>query len=394
MTFVVLRSRAAVFRVSKRVCHQLFARVSLAVPDIMRLPPWASRYIQIMSRFEPSSSNESLSAKRVFEVMMYSHRCWSYVLVSYSSFFLALTSAATLSEPTQLDITRDGANNLSSLGYVPEFHVHPIFAGGPPLDSNSLLMSGVQLMAREAVEPIMGAVPRTFWHSEDPRYASIGIFVLPTPEARAVERRMMMWGLEQSMRYMMEENRFESVRFRMTRDGDDVGSIEYTSLANKQLHMNLGASTSRLEQGSTPAVAEAKEANPLKVVGPQVFCRLCGYDLEVFDVFRPVVMMLREMAEFPARSHIGSYRTDKEIGVTGLRFKDEKRRNPPFFEAQWLVKACLAIPQYMLDKGTFSETDVMIKVDGVLVAVGLLKIQRTPPPKYVRRKKKSTCVIS
>lgn len=329
--------------------------------------------------------------------MYNTHLCWRYALVAYSSLLLVLTSAATLPKPVHLDVVRNGANNSASLGFDPEFQIYPHFAGGPPLDSNSLLMSTVQLMAHEAIENIRGTVPKTSWHSPDPRYASVGIFMRPAPQTDTMDRRMMMWGLEQSVRYMMEENRFESVRFRMMREGYDVGTIEYASLANNQQHQQLSpdTSTSRLEQRSTPVIAsETNITSTLNAIGPQVFCRLCGYDLEAFDIFRPVVMMLREMAEFPARSHIGSYSTDTEVGVTALRFKDERRRVPPFFEVQWVVKACLAIPQYMLDKGTFSETDIRINVDGVLVAAGSLKIHRSPPPRYVRKKKKSMCVIS
>ena len=335
----------------------------------------------------------------LFEVKVHLHRHWLCFFLLYRSALLALTSAATVPQPIQLNISSAGATTSAIHQSLrtgnADFHIYPTF-NGPPLDQNSVLMSAVQLMAKEALEDITGDVPRTFWNSQDPRYSSVGIFVLPSEQVPTVNRRTVMWGLDQSLYYMMGHNRFTSVKFRMTIGEYDVGAISYDLLSNEQQRLSANKTISRLEQRghtSKSDTVEAIKAPTLHAASLRVFCRLCGYDLEASDIFRPVVAMLRGMAEFPSRHHIGNYRTLMKSGQTTLMFKDEKRSAPPFFEVQYLVQATAAIPQYMLNKGTFSETEIRIDVDGTLVAIGLLNIQRDPPPRYAR-KKKTACVIS
>ena len=330
----------------------------------------------------------------------------------YKLFFVllvlpALTSAATLSQSHPLTLASVSANatitdltsttnNSSQLNFDANFHIYPIF-GGPPLDTNAVLMSAVQFMARQAVEDIDGELPRTFWHSSDPRYASVGIYVLPAYSGDTVNRRMMTWGFDRALHYLMDHGQFFSVRFRMIRDGDNVGSIEFAlSPEGQRGTISLGDRVPRLEQreeGVEPASANVGESLTLSVAGSRTYCRLCGYDLEAFEVFRPIVTILRRAAEFQPRHHIGSFQIPTEVGTTTLLFIDEERQSPPFFETQYLINAAVAVPQYMLDKGSFSETEIRIYVDGALVATGLLKIMRSPPPRPQRRKK-SMCIIS
>lgn len=343
----------------------------------------------------------------VFHANPQAHRYWLFLLLLTHSLLLALTSAATLPQSTSLTLAQPSANattadltstanNSSKVNIDASFYTYPIFSG-PALDTNAVLMSAVQFMAQQAVEDIDGDVPRTFWHSPDPRYASVGIFVLPTYDSDTVDRRLMIWGFDQGLHYLMEHNRFASVRFRMIRGGDDVGSIEFALLSEGQRGtVGPGERVPRLEQreeGVEPASAKVDGSLTLNVAISRTYCRLCGYDLEAVEVFRPIVTTLRRAAEFQPRHHIGSFQTPIEIGATALRFIDEERRGPPFFETQSLIKAAVAVPQYMLDKGSFSETDIRVTVDGTLVATGLLKITRSPRPRPQRRKK-SMCMIS
>ena len=336
--------------------------------------------------------------------VFYAHR---YKLFFFLLVLLPLTSAATLPQSNSPVLAQASANattpaltttanNASNVNIDATFYTFPIFSG-PALDTHAVLMSGVQFMARHAVEDIHGEVRRMSWHSPDPRYASVGISVLPAYDGDTVNRRLMMWGFDKGLHYLMEHNRFASVRFRMLKNGVDGGSIEFALLPEGQRGtVGPGERVARLEQregGVEPASAKVDGSLTLNVANSRTYCRLCGYDLEAFEVFRPIVTILRRAAEYQPRHHIGSFQSPTEIGATALRFVDQERRSPPFFETQFLIKAAVAVPQYMLDKGSFSETEIRVNVDGTLVATGLLKIARSPPPRPQRRKK-STCIIS
>ena len=79
--------------------------------------------------------------------------------------------------------TNDSLNHMAGHGYG----IIPTFSG-PDLDQNSLLMSAVQLLAREALEDINGEIQRVFWRSEDSRYSKIYISVLPNPAIPTIKR--------------------------------------------------------------------------------------------------------------------------------------------------------------------------------------------------------------
>ena len=203
------------------------------------------------------------------------------------------------------------------------------------------------------------------------------------------------WGLGESLMCMMELDRFGSVKIRIVRRGEWVGTIEITELADKPYGPSGHDNRSRSQfvaNATAPAAAKAStglveapgiayvDTSWVKAAGLQVFCRLHGYDLEPFDVFRPVVEMISHMATFEPRRHVRSLQTRVRIGTTAIRYRDEFRRSPPFFEAQHIIKATAILPAFMLNKGRFSETDIEVKVDGALVGRGQLKIERTPRP--------------
>ena len=324
------------------------------------------------------------------------HKLGGAALLTWAA-FLALAFAAALPRLNhEAFIIPDGASNAHywSLGVDPDFQVYPLF-NGPNLDTISLLMSAVQLLTREALEDIDGDVPRIFWHSQDPRFASVGIFVIPPAQSGTVNRRMMVWGLQRSLQYMMNRNRFASVKFRMMRGDYEVGSIEYASLSQEsQISRVVEHAPSHKHQvessipgtASTPIIAfdslsdHGGNMSWLNGLGLQVYCRPFGYDLEPFDVFTPVVAMIAYMAQSPSREHVGSRITVFIPGQTIIKFTDQNRQSPPFFENQHLLKSTAILPAFMFNKGRFSEVDARVMVDGALVAIAKLNIARTPHP--------------
>ena len=304
---------------------------------------------------------------------------WSTSFWIASSTFLTFTLAASIPLP----------NSPNAI-----FALNPIF-NGPNLDENSLLISSVQLLAREALEDITSQVSRTFYHSTDHRYASVGIFVMPPSNAPTLLRRLLVWGIAESLQCLIQLNRFASVEFRMTIDGINVGSVQYRLLTNDDRTPLVAekAGLPRIERPITSSVT----AGPMNAThgvsngstydstnftlaanaeGLKVYFRLVGYDLETADVFRPVITLLRNIAEFSPQSRIVEFKTPFKIGDPALEF----RARGPYFNAEALIKAAAAVPAYMLNKGRFSEVEIRIEMADVLIAKGQLKIQRTPPP--------------
>ncbi|KAG7004545.1 hypothetical protein G7Y79_00024g054950 [Physcia stellaris] len=321
------------------------------------------------------------------------------ILLAHSALIVSIL-AATVPHPLpqesglSLGASNAATNDSSDLVGAHGYGVIPTFSG-PDLDQNSLLMSAVQLLAREALEDINGEMQRVFWRSRDSRYSKIYISVLPHSAVPTIKRAAVVWGLAESLSCMMDLDRFGSVGFKIVRRGEWVGTIEFTELAGNQYGSSGHDNQSRsLFVANTTAPAAAKTSTGLleapgmpyvdtpwlKAAGLEVFCRLHGYDLEPFDVFRPVVEMISHMAVFDSRRHVRSLETRFRIGTTAIRYRNEFRRSPPFFEAQHVIKATAILPAFMLNKGRLSETDIEVKVDGALVGRGQLKIERTPRP--------------
>ena len=114
--------------------------------------------------------------------------------------------------------------------------------------------------------------------------------------------------------------------------------------------------------------------------GVNIYCRLRGYDLEPNDVYRLIISSLSSIAPVPATQRIPKFRTEADYGSLRINFERPHpiRRYPPFFEATHAIRALGILPQFMLDKGLFSEVDVRIEVSDVLVAEGEMALRRRP----------------
>ena len=235
-------------------------------------------------------------------------------------------------------------------------------------------------MAREAVENINDDIERITWRSPDPRFADIGILVLPGSGAATIPRRIVNWGLTESLLYLMNHNRFESVNVMLNKDGRNVGSISFTQMGNRR--------RSRGEELSDgPAVIDDSDHGNSTLntnsENLQVYIRQIGYDLEPSDIFGPVVNMLGHFAQYPPNSYVGEWKTPAQPGQTALAFARSERIHPPFFQNEQLIKATAVTPLFMINKGRFSEAEIKVQVvegkGGVVVGNGELRIQRTPP---------------
>ena len=320
-----------------------------------------------------------------------------YLICLLSIPFLALTSAATLPRPHPTNAiqpieSHDSTTNPpSNPNANPEYMVYPVFEG-PTLDKIPLLMSAVQLMAREAALNIDDDVRRLTWMSPDDRFSNLVIRVLPPSNAYTIPRHLLLWALSEGLQLLIQRNRFACVKFRITWDRTNVGSIEIGRPFSQQQQLDPDATTTSTPTSSpnipslattnqTTSAANTDTTSNLQVLNIRLYLRRArfGYDLPPSAVFSPIIATLNNIASSPPQSRVRSYKTPAKIGETTLSFNDNRHR--PFFHREQLIEAAAMVPLFMINKGMFSEVDVEVRLPNeVLIAKGSLGIERTPRP--------------
>lgn len=187
---------------------------------------------------------------------------------------------------------------------------------------------------------------------------------------------------------------FVAVKFVLLWEGRNVGEIYFARSSdaqeaiagNRSLELKESTQSSNI---STPAPSNDFEqalilnSTNLREASNdivKVFCRLGGYDLEPNDVYRLTISALSSIAPVPSTQRIPRFRTEADYGSLRINFERPHpiRRYPPFFEATHAIKTLGTLPQFMLDKGLFSEIDVRIEVSDVVVAEGEMALRRRP----------------
>ena len=211
-----------------------------------------------------------------------------------------------------------------------------------------------------------------------------------------LDRHFLIWGLAKAAYFMLpgEGMDFVAVKFMLLWEGRNVGEIYFARSSdtqeaiagNRSLELKESKQSSNLstltpssdfEQAPILNSTNLPEASNADV---KVFCRLGRYDLEPNDVYRLTISALSSIAPVPSTQRIPRFRTEAEYGSLRINFERPHpiARYPPFFEATHAIKALGALPQFMLDKGLFSEIDVKIEVSDVLVAEGEMALRRRP----------------
>lgn len=103
--------------------------------------------------------------------------------------------------------------------------------------------------------------------------------------------------------------------------------------------------------------------------------KLTGSTVPLFDVFLLVITVLVDAARLGATERLQDYASPVNVPGVETRFKGPvpARTSPPFFESYWLMKTMATIPRYMIKKGVFREAFVLVEIDGVRVAEGVLE---------------------
>lgn len=101
---------------------------------------------------------------------------------------------------------------------------------------------------------------------------------------------------------------------------------------------------------------------------------LTGSRVPLFDVFLLAIAVLVDAARLESTQRLQTYVSPESGGGVEIMFGQPvpARTSPPFFEVQYLMRAVVLIPNYMIIKGVFKEALVLVEVGGVRVADGFL----------------------
>ena len=253
------------------------------------------------------------------------------------------------------------------------------------LPPTSCLMNSVNAALGLALGDFEGAVPYTVYQLSS--YPDVEIAIVPNVGEDATPMKYAVWGVNVGIDWMMRNAHFQTTIFLLTYRDHPVGSIQFiasgatgtisaktldttpSTLSNSQHMVLLNQTLARFNHSlkATPSEIEVTDDPALRVAF--VFH---GTTLTTDQVFHAVLDMLRELADYKRTVRINDDRTlvisaGVEIITNDANNPPRTASNPPYFEAEWLMRALAAIPAHMLADKTFSEVDATIFVDDIEV---------------------------
>lgn len=306
----------------------------------------------------------------------------------YLSDFLVLTSAAVIS-PLDLTNTSGLVSNVANRPTVgtPDrrFKIDVSFHA-PKIPLISTLQNTVEFLEILGLKDFSGSMEGVAWKLND--YPEVGMVISPSTQREYIYLPFVIWGLSQGVAHMIHLNRFQAVTFTLSWAGEEVGTIELVDWpANQDIgrstHIN---STQNLPQRSHWSTVKSSSglsifSNNTNIKGEDldnepltVRAMLTGSRVPLFDVFLLAIAVLVDAARLESTQRLQTYVSPESGGGVEIMFGQPvpARTSPPFFEVQYLMRAVVLIPNYMIIKGVFKEALVLVEVGGVRVADGFL----------------------
>lgn len=283
-----------------------------------------------------------------------------------TSTFNILTNAITLGsiDPSKLTITSQYFENR--------------------LPTTSVLMTTLDAMVRLAVEDWEGQERRQTFVMEDPRYNKIEIFISPPDmEHGLITRAYATLGIFLAMNSILTDptQRFNTCHHDFFYNRLHVGFLEIRPQGWHPDPPTLTDSLAPAIHGNT-----AKTLSASAWVDPHLSVEITQgpESLVIYEVFYAVYALIRQTGIYAAAQPRNARIRDFTFGIVAPPITTRKRpiifsvrslgnpprtmRNPPWFQAKWLIKVLGGLPQYMLDRPSFREVrDMIITVDKVKV---------------------------
>jgi len=331
-------------------------------------------------------------------------------LISFST-CLTSTLVASISIPRSQNIKFANTNsltgsdldgsvsNLTSLGAIdPAFGFVPFF-GGDKLAPLSCLLTSVNVALELALGDSEGLIPRTVYRLDS--HPQVEISVFPEDEGGVIPRKYAVWGINIGIDLMIRNVNFQSAIFFISYRGRGIGAIHYKlagasdSISADTLNATLSAAQNNENMSLfNQAVALVKNAsdgsntnmNTTSVTNdPQlrVAFTLTGSTLTIYNIFYAALDMLRELADYKRTVRLTEDTTfirSSGLDISTIDPNNPPRtvRNPPYFQAEWLMRALAQTPAYMLEQRSFREVDMDLFVDEI--KIGVISLKKRPAP--------------
>lgn len=275
-------------------------------------------------------------------------------------------------------------------GFLPTFK-------GPKLDENSALLNSIDVALQLALEDIDALLGETIYRLES--HPEVQITIRPDKSLRygKLPRRYAVWGLNRGIDLMIKTRNFQSAVFVLTHAGRELATIEYSVAGG-----NVGVSANPLNAtrnvparndltvpayNSSVWLDESDGNSNISTTGTiasgkepkiQVNFHLSGLVLSKYDICYAALSALRGMSNYNREDRIGDSVTpllaaNLEMVTVEVDSPAHTGRNPPYFQAQSVMRALAEMPGYMLEQGKFMEVGMEISVDGTMVGWVLLR---------------------
>ncbi len=202
-----------------------------------------------------------------------------------------------------------------------------------------------------------------------------------------LDRKFAVWGFYGVMAYMLREDDFHSRLFTLRWQAAIVGRIRFTSRTVS--HLSGGNSTMNEIETSAPgtnmlSLSNATTASKYTTLGTRFIdgnleyrINLLGPAIAESDVYMTISTALVQAAPIPAAEMIQVFDVDARAFNSHLLIRDSNnplRSSFPFLRQRVMIKVLIQIPALMLvEDNHWSEAEVDIKVDNIMVATGSLR---------------------
>ena len=173
---------------------------------------------------------------------------------------------------------------------------------------------------------------------------------------------------------MMINRNFQSAIFLLSYRGETVASITYKMTGipgpiGADRALPLFNTTSQASKNANITNVDSFDPTPNSLL--RVAFQLTGSVLTIYEIFFLALDMLRDLARFPTRARVIDSTTYIKAGNLNLATRETNpprtSRNPPYFQAEWLMKALAQTPSYMLDQRSFKEAELVLFIDEIKV---------------------------
>ena len=301
-----------------------------------------------------------------------------------------LSSAATIPLIDNINLSDDNIPTLNASTLVvidPRFTMTHQY-NRPTLDENQCLMNIVFALSElsrldftSSTEPFIGI---------NPSYPDVVIVQDTLGLGSTIETRFIIWGLYVGATLMMAQNVFTTVEFMLHWDGVAVGRIR---LVKPPWPPSLGGSSTtdvlvqKLHASSTLPITVGTSTNDSYTVvttntpdNPEIHrltVEFTGFrnPLPKYDVYMAVMKAQIHIAENNDRDELRPFATVATRPYNAiLRLTQLTPRQPrgEVFSYKWASRALPAVPQTLMQLGSWCEARFEVVVDGVPIGEGAL----------------------